>query len=109
MRRSPLSSSRGFSLLEVLISMTMLITGLVVTAPLISVAITQGAEARKRTEGLSLFYTDFDRSRIEVREIEKMGRKAVDSNQVVIDGLEKVGLVWDVVRVSPERMASKAG
>ena len=39
------------------------------------------------TEGLSLFYTDLDRRCIEVREIEKMGRKAVDSNQVFIDGL----------------------
>jgi acyl-CoA dehydrogenase len=39
------------------------------------------------TEGLSLFYTDLDRGQIEVREIEKMGRKAVDSNQVFIDGL----------------------
>jgi acyl-CoA dehydrogenase len=39
------------------------------------------------TDGLSLFYTDFDRDRIEVREIEKMGRKAVDSNMVFIDGL----------------------
>lgn len=37
--------------------------------------------------GLSLFYTDFDRKFIEVREIEKMGRKAVDSNQVFFDGL----------------------
>jgi acyl-CoA dehydrogenase len=37
--------------------------------------------------GLTLFYTDFDRSYIEVREIEKMGRKAVDSNQVFLDGL----------------------
>jgi acyl-CoA dehydrogenase len=44
-------------------------------------------EVRKPTEGLSLFYTDFDRSHIEVREIEKMGRKAVDSNQVFFDGL----------------------
>jgi acyl-CoA dehydrogenase len=42
---------------------------------------------RKPTEGLSLFYTDFDRRHIEVREIEKMGRKAVDSNQVFFDGL----------------------
>ncbi|MDJ0388709.1 acyl-CoA dehydrogenase family protein [Roseomonas sp. E05] len=42
----------------------------------------------KRTEGLSLFYTTLDRSRIEVREIEKMGRKAVDSNQLFIDNLE---------------------
>jgi acyl-CoA dehydrogenase len=38
--------------------------------------------------GLSLFYTDLDRTRIEVREIDKMGRAAVDSNQVFIDGLE---------------------
>jgi len=38
--------------------------------------------------GLSLFYTDFDRLRIEVHEIEKLGRKAVDSNQLFIDGLE---------------------
>ena len=41
----------------------------------------------KPTDGLSLFYTRFDRERIEVREIEKMGRKAVDSNQIFIDGL----------------------
>ena len=39
------------------------------------------------SEGLSLFYTAFDRSRIEVHEIAKMGRKAVDSNQLFIDGL----------------------
>ena len=37
--------------------------------------------------GLTLFYTDFDRKYIEVREIEKMGRHAVDSNQVFLDGL----------------------
>ncbi len=40
------------------------------------------------TQGLSLFYTDLDRRKVEVREIEKMGRKAVDSNQLFIDGLE---------------------
>ncbi len=39
------------------------------------------------TEGLSLFYTDLDRSAVEVREIEKLGRHCVDSNQVFIDGL----------------------
>ena len=39
------------------------------------------------TEGLSLFYTDLDRSTVEVREIDKLGRKCVDSNQVFIDGL----------------------
>ena len=40
-----------------------------------------------RTRGLSLFYTDLDRRFVEVREIEKMGRKPVDSNQVFFDGL----------------------
>ncbi len=39
------------------------------------------------TDGLSLFYTDLNRDHIEVREIEKMGRKAVDSNMVFIDSL----------------------
>lgn len=45
-------------------------------------------DVKKKTEGLSLFYTDLDRSRVSVREIEKMGRKAVDSNELFIDGLE---------------------
>jgi len=46
-------------------------------------------EAVKRpAEGLSLFYCDFDRSRIEARPIPKMGRKAVESNAVFIDNLE---------------------
>jgi len=42
----------------------------------------------KHASGLSLFYTDLDRSRIDVRLIEKMGRKCVDSNELFIDGLE---------------------
>jgi acyl-CoA dehydrogenase len=45
------------------------------------------ADCKKPTDGLSLFYTDLDRSRIEVRLIEKMGRKAVDSNALFIDDL----------------------
>jgi acyl-CoA dehydrogenase len=45
-------------------------------------------EVKKPTDGLSLFYTDLDRSKIAVREIEKMGRKALDSNELFIDGLE---------------------
>lgn len=44
-------------------------------------------EECKGTGGLSLFYTDLDRSTIEVQEIEKLGRRCVDSNQVFIDGL----------------------
>src|SRR5215467_11258280 len=37
-----------------------------------------------------------------------LGRWQFDLSAIVIDSLEKVGLVWDVVRVSPERMAAKA-
>ena len=44
-------------------------------------------EEAKGTAGLTLFYTDLDRNHVEVREIEKMGRKCVDSNQVFIDDL----------------------
>lgn len=44
-------------------------------------------EECKGSEGLSLFYTDLDRSAIEVHEIEKLGRKCVDSNQLFIDDL----------------------
>ena len=45
-------------------------------------------EVRKPTHGLSLFYTEVDRTHVQVHEIPKMGRKAVDSNQVFFDGLE---------------------
>ncbi|USP48375.1 acyl-CoA dehydrogenase family protein [Alcaligenes faecalis] len=45
------------------------------------------SEVKKPTDGLSLFYTDLDRSTIEVRHIDKMGRHAVDSNMLFIDGL----------------------
>jgi acyl-CoA dehydrogenase len=45
-------------------------------------------EVQKPTHGLSLFYTDFDRRRITVHEIAKMGRKAVDSNELFIEGFE---------------------
>jgi acyl-CoA dehydrogenase len=45
-------------------------------------------DVKRPTEGLSLFYTDFDRSRIRVHEIEKMGRKVVDSNELFFEGFE---------------------
>jgi len=45
-------------------------------------------EVKSPTHGLSLFYTDLDRSRITVHEIEKMGRKAVDSNELFIENFE---------------------
>jgi acyl-CoA dehydrogenase len=44
-------------------------------------------ECARPTDGISIFYTDLDRAKVEVRRIPKMGRKAVDSNQVFIDGL----------------------
>jgi acyl-CoA dehydrogenase len=41
----------------------------------------------KPTDGLTLFYTDLDRAKVEIREIAKMGRNSVDSNMLFIDGL----------------------
>ena len=45
-------------------------------------------EVKSPTHGLSLFYTDFDRKRIAVHEIEKMGRKPVDSNELFFEDFE---------------------
>lgn len=71
-------------------------------------------DCRKKTLGMSLFYTDLDRSKVEVREIEKMGRKAVDSNQLFIDGLfvpeadrigeEGLGFTYLLDSLNPERI-----
>lgn len=47
---------------------------------LILVRTTPLEEVRKRSEGLSLFYTDLDRRVVQVTKIPKMGRAAVDSN-----------------------------
>jgi acyl-CoA dehydrogenase len=44
-------------------------------------------QVRRKTEGLTLFYTDLDRRHVELREIPKMGRHAVDSNMIFIDGM----------------------
>jgi acyl-CoA dehydrogenase len=44
-------------------------------------------QVKRKTEGLSLFYTSLDRSKIEVRLIHKMGRHAVDSNMLFIQDL----------------------
>jgi acyl-CoA dehydrogenase len=45
-------------------------------------------DVKSPTHGLSLFYTDLDRSKIAVHEIEKLGRKAVDSNELFIADFE---------------------
>ena len=44
-------------------------------------------KVKKPSQGLTLFYTDLDRKYVDVREIEKLGRKCVDSNELFIDEL----------------------
>ena len=71
-------------------------------------------DCARPTDGISIFYTDLDRSKIEVRRIPKMGRKAVDSNQVFIDGLfvpdedrigeEGKGFSYILHSLNPERI-----
>lgn len=45
-------------------------------------------EVRNPTHGLSLFYADFNREQVAVHEIEKMGRKAIDSNELFFADFE---------------------
>lgn len=71
-------------------------------------------EVKKATHGLSLFYTTFDRDRIKVREIEKMGRKCVDSNELFFEdfqipaadliGEEGRGFEYILQGMNPERI-----
>lgn len=44
-------------------------------------------QVKKPTEGLSLFYTNLDKNKVTVNEIDKMGRHGVDSNMLFIDDL----------------------
>ena len=71
-------------------------------------------QVRKATEGLSLFYVDFDRTAISATVIPKMGRKAVESNSVFIDhlrvpadaliGEEGRGFYYLLEGLNPERV-----
>jgi len=63
-------------------------TAQVATKILLLARTTPLEEVKKPTHGLTLFYTDFDRNRIQVHEIEKMGRKCVDSNELFIENFE---------------------
>jgi acyl-CoA dehydrogenase len=45
-------------------------------------------QCRNPADGISLFYTTLDRRRASIREIEKMGRKAVDSNEIFFEDME---------------------
>lgn len=48
---------------------------------------TKFEDCDRPTDGITIFYTDLDRAKIDVHRIPKMGRKAVDSNSIFIDGL----------------------
>lgn len=48
---------------------------------------TRKEECKRPTDGMTLFYTDLDRRKVEVRRIKKLGRNAVDSNAVFIEDL----------------------
>lgn len=71
-------------------------------------------QVKRSTHGLSLFYTDFDRTAITVHEIEKMGRKAIDSNELFIEdfripaadriGEEGEGFKYILHGMNPERI-----
>jgi acyl-CoA dehydrogenase len=68
----------------------------------------------KKTQGLSLFYTDLNRANIDVRLIHKMGRHAVDSNMLFITDLfipeeDRIGAEGDGFKIilhgmNPERI-----
>lgn len=75
-------------------------------------------ECRKPTDGLSIFFTDVNRKYIEVREIPKMGRGAVDSNALFIDNLpipaedligeDGKGFSYILDSLNPERILNAA-
>ncbi|MEU8896010.1 acyl-CoA dehydrogenase family protein [Nocardia sp. NPDC048505] len=72
------------------------------------------AEVTKKTDGMTLFLTDLDRSRVDIRPIAKMGRNAVSSNELFIDDLripvedrvgeEGRGFQYILDGLNPERM-----
>ena len=75
---------------------------------------TRFEDCRRPTEGITIFYTDLDRAKIDVKRIPKMGRRAVDSNAVFIDDLfipdadrigeEGKGFSYILHSLNPERV-----
>ena len=78
------------------------------------IARTADRNVEKPAEGLSLFFTDLDRTTVDVRLIDKMGRKAVDTNELFIDnfviptsdrlGREGDGFKYLLHSLNPERI-----
>jgi acyl-CoA dehydrogenase len=75
---------------------------------------TKYEDCKRPTDGITIFYTDLDRAKIDVQRIPKMGRKAVDSNAIFIDGLfvleedrigeEGKGFSYILHSLNPERI-----
>ncbi|HEY3001411.1 MAG TPA: acyl-CoA dehydrogenase family protein [Kribbellaceae bacterium] len=75
---------------------------------------TRFEDVTKKTDGLTLFLTDLDRDRVDIRPIPKMGRNAVTSNELFIDDLripeehrvgeEGQGFEYILDGLNPERM-----
>lgn len=71
-------------------------------------------DVAKPTDGLTLFFTDLDRDRVEITPIRKIGRNAVTSNELIIDNLvipeahrvgeEGRGFEYLLDGLNPERM-----
>lgn len=89
-------------------------TGQVASKILLLARTTRFEECARPTDGISIFYTDVDRAKIEIKRIPKMGRKAVDSNAVFIDqlfipdedliGEEGKGFSYILHSLNPERV-----
>jgi acyl-CoA dehydrogenase len=62
-------------------------TAQVATKMLVLARTTPLDEINRKTDGLSIFYTDLKHDEVEVRLIPKMGRHAVDSNVLFFDGM----------------------
>ncbi len=75
---------------------------------------TKFEDAKKKTDGLTLFFTELDRDHVDIRPIDKMGRNAVSSNELFIDelripvedrvGEEGQGFKYILDGLNPERM-----
>ena len=79
------------------------------------------AAARRQAhcDGMTLFFTDMDRKRITIREIDKLGRAAIDTNELFIDNLEVAddevvgevdkGFYYLLDGLNPERIVRRDG
>ena len=89
-------------------------TGQVAHKILLLTRTTAKKDCKRPSDGMTLFYTDLDRTKVEVRRIRKMGRNAVDSNAVFIDDLfvpqedrvgeEGQGFKYILDSLNPERI-----